>query len=134
MNTDPKHWLKLRLIALCTCLKFCISPMTGTLHLPEVLYFSDDVRRRFEQGGELCLRRFGRLGRNQQEAPLFPDISSNINTRYLPLYLFKKGLWCKENRVRYTYLKVLFMKFFMMGSIFQIFFSRESSYGSTYRN
>jgi hypothetical protein len=101
MNTDPKHWHKLKLIEI-----YC------TVHLPEVLYFSDDVRRRLEQGGELCLRRFGRFGRNQQEAPLFPDVSSNINTRYLPLCLYKKNLWHKENRVRYTYPKALFMKCF----------------------
>jgi len=44
------------------------------LDSPEVLYLPDDVRRRLEQSGELGLRRLGRLRRNQQEAPLFPDI------------------------------------------------------------
>jgi hypothetical protein len=34
MNTDPKHWHKL--IALCTCLKFCISPMTSAVGLSRV--------------------------------------------------------------------------------------------------
>ncbi len=36
MDTDPKHCHKLRLIALCTCLKFCISPMTSAVGLSRV--------------------------------------------------------------------------------------------------